>query len=132
MKAALIHKNRNGINYENQKEMISCYNLVGMSSEGELEEVITLRLYMGRSSSASVVYSTVWAHYNGTHVSGSGRAGGYGYCKKSAAAANALESSGFVFDVEIAGRGMDVVEQALKAVAVELGFTGPLLLITNG
>lgn len=82
----------NAYNYSRDKEMVSAYSVIGKVN-GELREVVTARAYMGRSSSASTVYVSLWVH-GAIHASGKGSAGGYGYHKESQALANAIESAG--------------------------------------
>lgn len=43
---------------------------------------------------ANDVYACLWVHYDGIYASGSGRAGGYGYDKRSAAVDSAFRAAG--------------------------------------
>jgi hypothetical protein len=57
----------------------------------------------------------------GTYDGASGKATGYGYCKESAAAAEALVNVGFAFNERIGGGiGMHTIQDALKAAAENL------------
>lgn len=117
----------NGKNYSNTKEMIAALSVVGTGSDGQLVECVTVRVYMGRSRSASVVYATVWLR--GTvHGSGSGSAGGGGYCKQSAAIASAISSCGVTLSEEVAGCGMSRAQDALLAIAEAMGYTGCIVI----
>jgi len=113
------------------KEMIDSYNVIARTATG-LADVITLRLYMGRASSSSVVYACLWVHgRNDFYLSGKGKAGGYGYCKSSAAAGNAIKSAGIVLSEDVNGRGMGAVEAALELIAKKAGYSGKLLIVRN-
>ena len=83
MKATMGENVSNAVNYKGQKELVKSYNVI----TDTLREIITVRCYMGRSSSASVVYASIWINAHGIHTSGKGQAGGYGYDKTSAAIA---------------------------------------------
>ena len=76
---------------------------------GEIHEFAVLRVY-GTESANSVCF---WM--NGKSVSGSGKAGGYGYHKPSTAANTAFKRAGFQFDEHIEGRGDDAIKRALQA-----------------
>lgn len=85
------------------------------------------------------------------HTSGRGSAGGYGYHKASAALGEALGSAGVLLfgspyrrdedkalsakdrkrPAHIGGCGSTAMEEALKAVAVALGYRGKLLIVKN-
>lgn len=111
----------NGKNYANEKETVTHKSVLAVV-DGEIRELITYRAYMGRSKSASQVYATIWitdgAH--GIYCSGSGQAGGYGYHKESAAAADAANSAGFTFNHSLGGTGQ--IDQMLEAMARALGY----------
>lgn len=64
------------------------------STKGGTEELVTVRWYMSRASSASVVYCCIWVHGKPFRVSGRGSAGGHGYHKSSAALQDAITSAG--------------------------------------
>ena len=73
------------------------------------ESIITLCLY----HTASRVYACVWIKDNGE---GGGSAGGYGYCKASAAAQKAFDAAGVSFSENIAGVGIEQVKRAMSAI----------------
>lgn len=88
----------NARNMGQEKETIQTLNLIGIK-KGEFKELATVRFYMGRSASASVVYCSLWVNGKDKkgheiYVSGRGNAGGYGYHKSSAAMQEALDSAG--------------------------------------
>ena len=117
----------NGRNYADNKETVDTYDLVAYWA-GQLIHPICVRWYTGRSNSASVVYCTIWVHSSANHetliesCSGSGSAGGYGYCKRSAAFADALESAGIRLNHSIGGTGMGRVRSAIEAIGRGLGY----------
>lgn len=82
------------------------------------KEIVTLRTYYP----SSVCYACVWTHSDALGYSrGSDKAGGGGYCKRSAAAYGALLDAGFVFEEPFSGRGEPSIEDALGAIAKMLG-----------
>lgn len=109
-----------GRNYGGEKEMLASYIVVGIGpSRSDVDELAVLRIYAGRSKSASRVYASVWVH---NKCAGSGWAGGYGYHKSSAAASEALTNAGIKLDEPISGRGDNVIADALHAVGIALGY----------
>jgi hypothetical protein len=81
---------------------------------------VELRLYgTGNSNSAAI-----WINDNnsGIHTSGTGSAGGYGYHRASAAAAEAIKNAGIDLDTNISGVGESAIERAVKAIAEMLGY----------
>jgi hypothetical protein len=112
-----------------KKETVTRWNLIAFH-DGKFIELITARWYMGRSSHASVVYCTVWfhswlfanSHGEWTDASGTGQAGGGGYCKQSAAFESAMRNAGIKCDHDISGRGMSVAEDALLALGRQAGY----------
>ncbi|WNH52414.1 hypothetical protein [Stenotrophomonas oahuensis] len=111
-----------GTNYGDKKELTDVLHLVGLV-DGQLRNVVTVRCYMGRSKSAMAVYATVWIHAPDNYRSGSGTASGWGYCKRSAAIAYALQNAGVTLRDPIDGHGMTAVREALNAVARALNLT---------
>ena len=121
----------NGINYSDTKETISTWNVVAIDHKGEIQEPVTLRCYMGRSQLASRVYASLWAHNHPYSLAGHGWAGGYGYCKQSAAAAEAIAKAGIELSEPIDGRGTTAIEHALIAITEALGYTGNMHIVRN-
>jgi len=119
----------NAINLGDKKETIKTRNLIAFK-DGKFIELITARWYMGRSSSAMQVDCSVWfhsalmeqSHAQWTDCSGRGKASGGGYCKQSAAFADAMLSAGIKCDADISGCGMSVVEDSMIALAKQHGF----------
>jgi hypothetical protein len=75
--------------------------------------VVDCRIYWP----GSVAYACLWVGGDDIYTSGSGKAGGFGYCKESAAIGDAIESAGFDLSEDIYGRGTTQAEKALLAVA---------------
>lgn len=124
-----IEEKQNGKNLGSSKEMVDTWNLV-VDLDGELISPITVRCYMGRSSSASVVYASVWIDRT-FHTSGHGRAGGYGYCKVSAAIDDAFRSAGVELNESISGVGTGAVESAIVAIGKYMFGKRKMILIHN-
>lgn len=138
LKAVLPTKEiANGKNHSGKKELISYRTLLTVLPNGEIKELAEIRCWMGRSSSASTVYASVWVHSPEFWISGTGRAGGYGYHKESAAVAEALDSAGIKLfgsayhgrqevDMEkeayIHGVGDAAIDLALLAIGAALGY----------
>lgn len=87
-------------------------------------EPVETRLWMGRSSSASVVYCSIWVRSRDgkRYLSGRGSAGGYGYHKQSAALDDAIRSAGIRLAGSIGGCGEQAMEHALLAIAKAAGY----------
>lgn len=131
MKATFANKEtRNGVNFADKKELVRAKSVVALQTNGHPCEIIAARWYTGRSAGASVVYCTVWIN-GGLWVSGSGKAGGGGYCKYSAAFEDALRDASVSLSEEVAGVGNSAVEKACKAIARELGFSSDNLLFVT-
>jgi hypothetical protein len=117
------NKKDNAKNLGGNKETVDRYLSIAKlktAPDGNFMTVIDARFYMGRSSSASVVYCSVWINCYGYTTSGHGSAGGYGYDKISAALGEALESAGVVLNRSINGSGQ--TREALEAITEALGY----------
>lgn len=114
-------KGLTALNLGNEKELISLISVIA-EKDGKIAEIIDARCYMGKSSNASVVYSSVWVHSCEYYTSGRGKAGGYGYCKQSAAISEALHNAGIRLDHDLSGRGMSAAIEACEAIAIALGY----------
>jgi hypothetical protein len=90
---------------------------------GEAQSIVTLRVYWP----GSVCYACLWVNADPVHTQGSGKAGGYGYCKASSAAGQAIRNAGFQLEHDIDGVGLNAIRDAMKALAVELGHPEALL-----
>lgn len=91
-----------------------------------MQAVVTLRLYWPGQTTC---YACLWVTHKeavcddgGTCVNGSGSAGGYGYCKASAAAGEAIRNAGFKLEKSISGVGESAIREAILAVAKAAGW----------
>lgn len=128
MKAKLTTQKSNAKNMEDSKEAIS-RKVLAVIRDGKICIPVDVRWYMGRTSTASVVYCSVWVRNAGFCTSGHGSAGGGGYHKISAAFADALESAGITLDAYVAGGGDSAVDEAMKAIGRTLGYRGHSMII---
>lgn len=127
MDAKILKQVSNARNYSGEKETTDNFKAVTIH-EGEIRVPVEVRVYMGRSSSASKVYASIWVH-DSTHnifTSGKGSAGGYGYHKTSAAVDEAIQSAGIELSQGISGVGDSAIKEALVAIVRALGYTGPV------
>lgn len=127
MKIISIAPKDNGKQFD-KKETITSRELIGFA-DGKFFNLATARWYMDKSSNASTIYCSIWINSNALHnhthwtsCAGHGSAGGGGYCKKSAAFADALQSAGVETDTAIDGLGMSVVDEFLTELATQAGF----------
>lgn len=110
MKANYTNKEGH-ININHRKEDKFFKQLSGLVFDnGKFREAVTLRLY----ATDARIYACVWMY--SPYTAGSGYAGGYGYHRASAAAAEAFYKAGFTFDEEISGRGETAMREAVEAV----------------
>ena len=126
MKAQIVNTQSNAVNYGNKKELVNSWSVI-VNSEDGLKNIITARCCMGRSANASTVYASIWVHGKDHQTSGTGKAGGYGYHKQSAAISEAIKSAGITLDKDISGMGDSAIEEALEAIAQALGFDDCLI-----
>ena len=130
----------NAKNLAGKKEIVGQYKLVGLDYNEcgvpQFREIVDLRLYMGKSRNSSQVYASVWISSKDVYTTGHGVAGGYGYCKRSAAADSALSSAGiqlfgtpygsqepdFTKSASINGVGESAIREALLAIGEALGY----------
>ena len=139
IKASIIKKVENAKRPDN-KELVSAYSLVVRLPSGEMREVVTVKCYMGRSASASVVYAVLWVRCaDGEWTSGSGSAGGYGYHRESAAIASAISSAGIELQdldrtdhwFDLGGTGTSYYPQVFEAIARAAGYRGRTLFLSH-
>ncbi len=141
MKAKFTEERSNAVNLYGSKEVVN-EKTVAVASKGKVETPVTVRWYMGRSSSASVVYCSIWVHGGLSpkpfNTSGRGQAGGGGYHKESAAMQDALDSAGIELYGDVYGRefkpknsptyiggvGDSAIDAALVAITKALGYRG--------
>ena len=141
IKAKIVKKAENAKRPDN-KELVSAFSLVVRLPSGEMREVITVKCYMGRSASASVIHAVMWVKCADGHwTSGNGSAGGYGYHKESAAIASAISSAGIELQelendrsdhlFDIGGTGSSYYPQVFEAIARAAGYRGRTLIVSH-
>lgn len=117
------------------KELVHGFHVINLDGDKNdyknLPELIDCRLYMGRSSSSSIVYCVIWIRIGGVWITCKGQAGGYGYHKGSAAVGDALHNAGFRFDEGISGVGNQAIKDALIAVCEYFGYNTERLYIVE-
>lgn len=113
---------RNGQNLSYKKEMVRAYSYVKND-----REIIVVRWYMGRSSTSSVVYCSIWVYVSDVYFSGTGRAGGCGYDKYSASFEDACESAGISISPSISGVGESAIKEVLSEIGRILGYPNGLI-----
>lgn len=121
---------RNGRNLDGDRERISTLTLVGVQ-DGRPVELAQARFWMARRcDGASPVHCSVWI-YGAPATGGHGRARGYGYHKRSAALAAALDSAGVKLAEPIDGCGDGSMRDALLAVGVAMGYDAAALAVLS-
>ncbi len=101
--------------------MVSACIVVDLDREAEPVIRATIR----QSARGSTVHCALWVGYVegiGSTRYGFGRAGGYGYCKASAALQDAIDKAGIALSERIDGRGEDAMRRALLAIAAAAGW----------
>lgn len=145
IRARIVRRVSHANNYAGERETVASYNLIAVV-DGAPRDVITARIYMGRSRNASTVYASVWIKCrDGEWTSGSGSAGGYGYHKESEALAGAFTSAGVELFGDpyqrdaarnkdrlfFGGTGSSFYVDIFTAIARAAGYRGKCTLITN-
>jgi len=115
---------RNAVNCYGKKELMKSEKLTAFEKKtNTFHTVLDARWYMGRSSSASVLYCSVWITLrNGRSISGHGSAGGGGYDKYSAAFDDAVTSAGIILESSVHGYGEGPMHIAMTAIAKAAGY----------
>lgn len=104
--------------WADNKEQTHALAVVAVKS-GKFAQPVTVRWWMSRTADgASPVYCSIWTDGGAGH----GRARGYGYDKRSAALAAALDSAGITLSKSIAGVGDSATREAVGAIARALGY----------
>lgn len=110
----------NARNYGGEKIVTDTYLVIGIGpSRSDVDELATLRIYSGKSRDCQTVWASLWVH---NKASGSGSAKGYGYCKDSAATAEAISNAGILIGKDISGAGERAIEDVLHAIGVACGY----------
>lgn len=89
------------------------YKAVTIDKNGKMLELVDVRI----GETNSNCYACVWINDADKLGYGSGKAGGYGYHKASAAIAEAFKKAGVEFDESFSGYGDEAMKEAIKAVA---------------
>ena len=92
---------------------------------GKMWELVDLRI--GCTDGAA--YACVWVCTGSGYGVGSGRAGGYGYHRASAAAGAALHNAGVTLSEDINGRGDSAIWEAVQAVGDYLAGGSPVYVV---
>ena len=121
-----------------EKPVVSTFSAIIRDSSAYdgsgLRDAITIKVY--KTPRGSMAYASVWLSFTDkrtgakVYASGRGSAGGYGYCKLSAACADALASAGVKLSQNIAGAGESAVEDALRTICKHFGHVRPFILRT--
>lgn len=95
-------------------------------------ELAVLRTYHTQSTA----YACLWCYGKNkqgeaVYNSGSGKAGGYGYHRASAAVGEAFEAAGFKLKYSIAGVGDTAIEEAMYALARFMGYRRAVIIKAN-
>lgn len=109
-------------NYDGEKETHNVMHVIAATRDG-MRQIITCRFYSARSRGSSVHYCSVWFTGKASRYgSGTGKAGGWGYHKDSAALDAALRAAGVTLGHPIAGVGPSAMRGTLRALAAALGY----------
>ena len=124
------HRQSNAYDLSNNKELTNRFRAC-VSISGVVTEIIDCRLFMGRSSQASVVYCALWVldRKHDIYTSGKGQAGGYGYHKGSAAVCGAIENAGIKLHEPISGVGDTAIHRALVGIVRACGYKGKVTIL---
>jgi hypothetical protein len=102
------------------------FKVIDLDGEGyknTARTVVDARVY----GTDTVNTACLWVSTESMHTSGSGKAGGYGYHRQSAALGCAIESAGFSLSSRIDGVGDDAMREALLAIARAVGVKRPAI-----
>ncbi len=134
MKAKLIPGHVSKFSISHRKEGKCFFNSISVISlakkpwsDGRIDPVISLRLY----GTGNKNFACLWVNAEPIHVNGSGSAGGYGYHRPSAAAAEAIANAGFKLDQDISGVGESAMQEALLAIAKAVKVKRPALILSH-
>lgn len=121
--AKITPREGNAGKYRKESGFLGAYILLVPADEDSPFEPIAknaaeIRIYGTQARN----YAAAWIHAKGVYACGGGMAGGYGYHRPSAAAANALKDAGVELENPISGVGESAIEGALYAIGVALGY----------
>ena len=106
-----------------EKGLIGGYKLITTEKANLIR--VDVRFYA--APRGSVVYCIVWVNGDSKWGRGVGRAGGYGYDKRSAALGAAIDDAGIKLDADISGRGDCAEQKAILAIGDALGYPDAVL-----
>lgn len=126
---ATIKQGEFEINSNHRKEhaFSKQYTLVHFK-DNQIKLALEVRIYRTKSRS----YACVWLRGEDGWNSGSGFAGGYGYCKDSAAVHTAFTNAGIELSESISGRGHTAIRTAIIAVGEALGLEHGTIIEAHG
>jgi hypothetical protein len=108
------------ISHRKENHFYKQITAIAIHPDGRAYDAVILRLYATDAKS----YACIWTHSNCAWNNaqdfwrnGSGTAGGYGYHRGSAAAAEAIYNAGIELSEDINGRGDQAIEEAVHAIA---------------
>jgi len=119
-----------GLNVSHRKEKNAFYSYSLIDLDRGSESAV-IRLYY--STTGAVNYACLWVHRGEPfYASGSGKAGGYGYHRPSAAAHYAFKAAGIQLAEPIDGRGDEAIRDAMRALGEYLGINRMMIHTANG
>lgn len=117
MNATLTTQHQNRAFPTSLPPLFAAYTVAGFDpATRRVTDVVTMRLYA--SPRGARIHACTWIYpTEGAPRRGHGVAGGGGYCRRSAAGADALEAAGVKLSEDVAGRGEGMLREALLATA---------------
>ncbi len=113
-------------NHRKENNAFYSYSLIDLDKGSELA---VIRLYYSASGARN--YACLWVRAENYYASGSGYAGGGGYHRPSAAAADAFRKAGITLAEPIGGVGDEAIRDAMQALGHYLGIACPMILRAN-
>ena len=120
-----VEKSEKSVPWQKANTMEKIYDLsLVVCHKSKISVLATVEIYMGKNSSASQMHCFFRLNdtRSNTYRYGYGSAGGYGYCKKSAAMGQAFEWAGIKLAKPINGVGEGAMREALEAIAKKLKY----------
>ena len=102
-------------NHRKENHFMEQYTALVLTKDGT-REAVTLRVYGTRAMN----YVCLWFNNGDQWAAGTGSAGGYGYHRPSAAAAEAFTKAGVELSDRIQGCGDEAIRDAVEALAKKL------------
>lgn len=128
---AILHASPNKFSTSHRKDgkcWFSSMQVISLAAtpnpDGTVDAAATLHLLYGTGARHT---ACLWVSHAGDYRRGSGSAGGCGYHRKSAAAAEAFRNAGVELSQDIDGRGEEAMREAMMALAAALGVERPAL-----